>query len=361
MQESLTFKLTSTETTVELFIGCELTKCPHITDYLQKLANKIVIITDETIEKLYGNTLKEYLVAEIIIIPVGEKSKTRQVKQKIEDEMFEKHFGRDTCVIALGGGIITDVAGYVASTYCRGVPFVSIPTTLLAMVDASIGGKTGVNLPHAKNYIGTTYQPKSILIDLDFLSTLPQREITNGMAEIIKYGLIKSLTLFKTLEEKNGKLADLIKESCQIKIDIVKEDVNERGLRRILNFGHTIGHAIEVLEEYQVSHGEAIALGIIGESYIAYKLGAIDEAIFARIKAIFTLYDFPLTLSDKFDVNDAITLMKQDKKSLSSHTRLALIDTIGSMQTFDGQYCTEIDPLLLLEALQMMKKEFTHG
>lgn len=361
MKESLTLKLTPTETTVELFIGREHAKCPHIASYLKKLANKFVIITDETVEKLYGNALKEYLGAEIIAIPAGEKSKTREMKQKIEDKMFEMHCGRDTCVIALGGGMVTDIAGFVAATYCRGVPFVSIPTTLLAMVDASIGGKTGVNLPHAKNYIGATYQPKSIFIDLDFLEKLPKREMTNGMAEIIKYGLIKSPTLFETLEAKKGKLEDLIKKSCQIKLDVVKEDVNEGGLRRILNFGHTIGHAIEALEDYQVSHGEAIALGMIGESYIAHKLGSIDEEAFARIKAIFKLYDFPLTLSAKFDVNEAITLMKQDKKALSSKIRFALIDKIGSMQTFGGQYCAEIDDSLLQETLQMMKQEFTHG
>ncbi len=359
MQAALQLVLPAKKITVEIFFASYLAFVP----YIQRLANQFVIITDENVKDLYGQELQKILNAVLIAIPAGEMSKTRANKEKIEDLMFAKKCGKDTCVIAIGGGVVTDIAGFASATYCRGIPFVSIPTTLLAMVDASIGGKTGANLPSLKNYIGAIYQPKAIIIDYKFLETLSDHEWRNGVAEMIKYGLIKSITLFEKFEKttKKCEILALIKECCEIKCSVVQADVNEEGFRRILNFGHTIGHAIESLENYQISHGDAIALVMIGESYIAHKLGYIDMNTFRRIKNIFHLHEFPLKLTKRFEKKKAISVMKQDKKALSSKIRFALIESIGSMHTFNGEYCKSIDDSLLYETLQMMKREFSNG
>lgn len=334
---------------------------------LTSLGSKFAIITNTTIARMYGDELTDSLSTHglntsLFSFPDGENFKTRQTKDSLEDQLLEKGFGRDTCVIALGGGIATDVAGFVAATYCRGIPYIIIPTSLLGMVDACIGGKTGVNTPHGKNLIGCIYQPKKILIDPYLLKTLPLKEIKNGVVEIIKHGLIADHTLFEYLEIHSEQLLTLqptvlekvIFESCRIKKEIIEHDEKETGKRRLLNFGHTIGHALETLMGYSISHGEAVAIGLLVESYIALQLGHLSQHSFDKIKKILNTYSIPLHLPYKIPIDTFIKTMQLDKKSLKGKPRFIIINDIGVPLEYNDTYCTHVDESLIKNALLWM-------
>ena len=296
-------------------------KSDKVKDLLKK-GSHLVIITDDKVASLYGENLKTILKADLITFPSGEKSKTRETKAKIEDELFALGVGRDGILIALGGGVVTDLVGFIAATYCRGIPYISIPTTLLGMVDASVGGKTGVNLPGGKNMIGAFYPPLEVIMDIDVLNSLQETELRNGMAEIIKYGAIWDKALFHELSEVKD-LLPLIKKSVEIKEDIVKKDPKETGLRSILNFGHTIGHAIETLEDYSLSHGEAVAIGMIGEAHLTGHE--------APLITLIEKFQFPLKLSSKVTAEALFTTMKKDKKALNKTAHFVLLEEIGKV------------------------------
>jgi len=342
----------------------------ELVKYLSQLASRFAIITNAHIASLYGDQLYRHLSeagldSMLLSFPIGEEYKSRQTKEILEDKMFEKGFGRDTCLIALGGGIVTDVGGYVAATYCRGIPLVMIPTSLLAMVDASIGGKTGVNVPYGKNLIGSTYQPQKVFIDPSLLKTLPFNELRNGIVEMIKHGLIASYAYFEYLETHCEKLLkldsktleDAIFESCRIKKEIVEQDEKEVGKRRLLNFGHTVGHALENLMRYAIPHGEAVAIGLLVESHLAVQLGHLDCNSFDRIRKILSTYALPLKLPSHFPIQTILDAMIVDKKSLKGRPRFAIIDRIGSSIDFGVAYCTYVDETLIRNALQWMNDE----
>ncbi|MBP9841051.1 MAG: 3-dehydroquinate synthase [Simkaniaceae bacterium] len=319
-----------------------------------KLGSHLVIITDDHLASLYGQPLKKKLQEgrriDLISFPPGEKSKTRETKAWIEDELFALGLGRDGFLIALGGGVVTDLTGFVASTYCRGIPYLSIPTTLLGMVDAAIGGKTGVNLPGGKNMIGTFYPPTEVIIDTKFLESLGEKELREGMAEVIKYGAIWDEPLFQNLFSFQGWnlswLSPFIERSVQIKEEIVKRDPKEEGLRRILNFGHTIGHAIETLETYSVSHGDAIAMGMIGEAYLTGHEAPLIEII--------EKLGFPLRLSPHVTAEALFEVMKKDKKGENKTARFVQLEKLGKTHSFNGAYCTKIEDKTLFNALNWM-------
>lgn len=338
----------------EIFIEKGGLQRSHWIDLLKKVATRFAIITDDHVKDLYGTALKKRFEAELFSIPPGEKSKTRQWKEILEDQMIEKGLGRDTAIVALGGGVVTDLAGFIAATYCRGISFISIPTTLLGMVDASIGGKVGVNTPHAKNWIGAFYHPRFLFIDPDLISTLPAKERQNGMAEIIKYALIASPTLFEKLVKKKPSDEDLIRESCSIKTRIVTEDPQERGLRRILNFGHTIGHAIETVSSYRVSHGQAIAIGMVAEARLSYKMGTLCEKEFFMIMELFETYGFSLQLPKEIEEGQLIKTMRLDKKALSQMPRFVMLEKIGKTMAFEDAYCSHVESGLLQETIEWM-------
>jgi len=326
------------------------------------------IVTDSEVRALYGESLLKKLSAlgskvHLFSFPSGEANKTRETKELLENQFFEKSLGRDTCVIALGGGVVTDLAGYLAATYCRGLPLVLIPTTLLGMVDASLGGKNGVNTPYGKNMVGTIYQPKKIWIDVSFLKSLPLKELKNGIVEMIKHGLIMDAHYFEFLETHSEALLnrdvaileEAIIKSCHIKNEIIEEDISENGKRRLLNFGHTIGHAIEQVTHYAVSHGEAVAIGLLAESYIAQELGYLKSASLDRILAILEKYSIPLTLADAISEEALLQAMSRDKKSKNGKARFVLINEIGASMPFQGNYCTPIEEKLIKQAIQWMK------
>jgi 3-dehydroquinate synthase len=277
---------------------------------------RYAIITDETVNELYGlQVSKQFQNAPVFTFPAGERFKTRETKQKLEDALLTAGYNRDTTLIALGGGVVTDLVGFLASTFCRGVNLILIPTTLLAMVDASIGGKTGVNTVYSKNTIGTFYEASQTMIDLNFLKTLPERELFNGYVEMWKAGLIADPDYFDHWDP----LA--IERARKIKTEIVQADPFDRGIRRTLNLGHTLGHAFETVSQYTLSHGEAVAAGIVLEAQLSVEIGLLSDEEFAKIKARFPKPQISL------DPDAILHTLRLDKKGIF---RFILLKAIGN-------------------------------
>jgi len=329
-------------------------------------AHSYVIIADSTVASLYGEKLLEEfaranLKTHLISFPAGEEHKNRETKAMLEDEMLKLKMGRDSAVIALGGGVVGDVAGFVAATYNRGIPYVQAPTTLVACVDSSIGGKTAVDTPHGKNLIGAFHQPYGVYIDVTTLGTLPEKEIREGLAEVIKYGVIKDDRLFEFLEENvtrvfsfaTDALIHIIKRSCEIKGKVVELDEKESNLRKILNFGHTIGHAIETLSDYKISHGRAISMGMVAEGKIALEMGLWKKDEFKRLVSLLKKAGLPAEFPDSLNVNRVIDTMKLDKKTRSGKIEMVLPKKLGEMAKIDGSYGIRIGDGLISRILDL--------
>jgi len=269
--------------------------------------------------------------------------------------VLKARFDRDSLFVAFGGGVVGDITGFVASTYMRGVKYVQVPTTLLAQVDSSVGGKTGINHPLGKNMIGTFYQPSLVVIDVDTLKTLPDKELSAGVAEIIKYGVIADKELFGFLENKGKEafinkdnLIRIIKRSCEIKADIVSIDEREAGLRAVLNFGHTVGHAIENVTDYKrFLHGEAVAMGMCAAADLAVRLGILQKKDAARIKGLIELYNLPVKIPSDIDVSAILCAMEIDKKVRAGRLRFILPESIGNIRIEEN-----IDRELIKEVLK---------
>lgn len=308
------------------------------------LAQQVMVITDANVHKFYAETIHETLKPhlksfQIIKIRSGEKSKSLSIVNHIITQMLEQGYDKKAVVLAFGGGVVGDVAGFVASVYKRGIRLVQVPTTLLAQVDSSIGGKTGVNHNLGKNLIGTIYQPKMVWSDPTLLKTLPRREIICGLGEIIKYGIIQDAQLFNLIEESLDEILaldldliqDIIKRCCEIKADIVAYDEYETGLRMILNFGHTVGHALEAVSDYKkLSHGEAVLLGMLAESKMAVTSELLSTAEFHRIKNLIARFDLK-GKAKNLDSTKIIDFMQNDKKALAGNLRFVLPEKIGKV------------------------------
>lgn len=302
----------------------------------------VAVVTNTTVAPLYLDKLTKTLEAEgvkviPIILPDGEAYKNSETLNKIYDVLLQNRCERSTTLIALGGGVIGDLTGYAAATYLRGVPFIQIPTTLLSQVDSSVGGKTGINHPLGKNMIGAFYQPQVVLADIDTLKTLPPREFSAGMAEVIKYGLIRDAAFFDWLEknidalmaQEESSLSEAIYRSCQNKAEVVARDEHESGERALLNLGHTFGHAIENAMGYGVwLHGEAVAAGTMLAADLSRRTGWMTEAEVARIHAILSRAQLPLD-APKLGVEKYLELMQMDKKVADGKIRLVLQQGIG--------------------------------
>lgn len=296
----------------------------YIDDYIGNI-DKVMIVTDENVDSFYGEMITENLKEEThkFIIESGESSKTLSTVERILSKMLELNFTRNSKIIALGGGVVGDIAGFVASIYMRGISFLQVPTTLLAQIDSSVGGKTGVNLPNGKNMIGSFYQAELVLIDTDTLKTLPRREIISGLGEIIKYGLIWDYEFLNYIENnlndilnlKEDILKNIICKCCKIKAEIVSKDEKELGLRKILNYGHTIGHALETVSSYKrYSHGEAILIGMYYEGIMAKKLDLIGNDYLLKIQRIIESLDIDLDIS-VYPKELLLDNMMRDKKN----------------------------------------------
>jgi len=305
---------------------------------------KYAIIADSNVKKLYGGKIKKLLKlsgleSEIFSFPCGEKNKTLKTAELIIEQLFKKKFHRDDCIIALGGGVVGDLSGFIASIYMRGVRLIQIPTTLLAMVDSSIGGKTGVDTFYGKNLIGTFYQPENIYIDVNFLKTLPKKEEKNGIAEVIKYGIIKKPKLLNMLikytkadDTNKGKTILKIVKSCvKIKNSIVEKDEKEKNIRKILNYGHTFGHIIEKLSGYKISHGEAVSIGMNLINKIAVNKKILSENHYGKIKKILELFELPVSISKNIKITDLVDLLKYDKKIITEKNVFIVPKRIGKI------------------------------
>ena len=303
--------------------------------------SKILIVSDENVGPHWIPELEKGLGRGALhtIIPSGELHKNVATLEKLWRHCSTHGLDRSSLIINLGGGVITDLGGFSASTYMRGISFIQIPTTLLSQVDASIGGKTGIDFGGIKNLVGSFAQPRAVLIDTSTLDTLPLREKSSGFGEIIKHGLIADKTYFekvavKSLSEWDAfSLSEIIEGSCQIKRDIVAQDPEERGIRKLLNFGHTLGHAIESLlleSDHPFLHGEAIAVGMIGESRIANLLGLLSNDELVRIETVLAAYRLPLRIPDSLATNAIESRMNLDKKISHGTLKWTLIKGIGT-------------------------------
>jgi len=312
------------------------------------MGKKVMIVTNDVVAPLYLQRCKDSLEAfqiDEIILPDGEKYKNLSTFETILSALLAKTHGRDTTIIALGGGVIGDMAGFAAACYQRGVPFIQVPTTLLSQVDSSVGGKTAVNHPLGKNMIGAFYQPEAVIIDINCLKTLPAREFAAGMAEVIKYGIIYDHAFFTWLEDNvaniNALQADavtyMIKRCCEIKAEVVSLDEKEQGIRALLNLGHTFGHAIEAEQGYgNWLHGEAVAVGMILAARTALILGLIDGVQVDKIISLIKQFNLPLMPPEKMQYAQYAEHMQLDKKVLNGKLRLVLPTAIGSSELFDN-------------------------
>ncbi len=307
---------------------------------------RVMIVTNETVAPLYLQRLQQTLDGyqlDACVLPDGEAYKTLDSFGQIMTALLEGGHGRDTTIVALGGGVIGDLAGFAAASYQRGVAFIQIPTTLLSQVDSSVGGKTGVNHPLGKNMIGAFYQPKAVIIDTDCLATLPRRELSAGLAEVIKYGIIWDAEFFAWLERTIAGLLALdaslliqaILRCCSIKADVVSQDETETGVRALLNLGHTFGHAIESEQGYgNWLHGEAVAAGTMLAARTALQLGLLNQAQVVRIRALLSAAELPLSAPADMDFPVFMRHMMRDKKVLAGKLRLILPTNIGQADLF---------------------------
>jgi 3-dehydroquinate synthase len=310
--------------------------------------SRIVVVTHPSIRSLYGDRLvssfvQDKISTDIIEVPEGERSKSLQQAEKIYDRLMEINSDRKTLLVALGGGVIGDLTGFVAATYQRGIPFMQVPTTLLSQVDSSVGGKTAVNHPRGKNMIGAFYQPCLVLIDLATLKTLPDNEFRAGLAEIIKHGVITDPELFQYLEDHVDQiqkkdpdcLEHIITTSCAIKAKVVERDERESHYRMILNFGHTFGHAVESLTGYSTFiHGEAVAMGMVKAADLSVLTGRCSEEVAKRIVKLLDRFGLPTRLPD-LEPRAMVESMQRDKKTIHKKLRFVLIKEIGSVEIVD--------------------------
>lgn len=337
MKANLTVHTQSHDYPIIITSQCDMAK--EVAPYIK--GKQVMVVTNTTVEKLYLQDLVNGLEADFevlsVVLPDGEQYKTQQYIDQIYDALMNNHCSRDVTLIALGGGVIGDMTGFAAASFMRGVNFIQIPTTLLSQVDSSVGGKTGINHPKGKNMIGAFWQPQMVLADMHTLTTLPQRELSAGMAEVIKYALIMDADFLTWLEDNMSALmsldkvalAEAVARCCQYKADIVAQDERESGKRALLNFGHTFGHVIETHEGYgKWLHGEAVAAGMVQAAQLSQQMGWISEQDVQRISEVLQAAHLPIK-PPAIDTQTALGLMQHDKKVKSGQVRLILLKSVG--------------------------------
>jgi 3-dehydroquinate synthase len=303
-----------------------------------------VIVTDENVAQFHADTLLASLrgaglTAKLIVVPAGEDYKNLETVQKLWHEFLGYGLDRKSTVIALGGGVIGDMAGFAASTYMRGISWICVPTTLLSMVDAALGGKTGFDLPEGKNLVGSFYPPKLVLADPQVLSTLPEREFVSGLAEVVKGGIISDPELFalcaRGLDWVKANLGEIVKRAMAVKIAVIEQDPYERGLRAALNLGHTVGHAVELASRFRLRHGEAVAIGMVAEAQLAERLTVARPGLSEVIRDVLLKLGLPVRIPDELPREDILRAMRVDKKKNAKAIRFALPAEIGNVQLVD--------------------------
>lgn len=353
-----------------IFIGASLAN-----DFIDILKNhyegrQIVLVSDKRIPSSHVDKLIEqlqgagyYVLA--ISLRLNEALKNNKTKQRVEAQMFEHKIMRNCLCIALGGGVIGDIVGYLASTYMRGVKYMQIPTTLLSMLDSSVGGKTGINTKYGKNLIGSFYQPKLVFMDMDFLDSLPKKQLINGLIEAIKIFLTFDKEAFQYLVENIDNilaydkvvLQNIIEKAVALKAYVVENDEHEANLRMVLNFGHTIGHGIELVSKYKIMHGIAIAIGIIVESYLAVRLGKLAKEDFIIIEQLMCKLGINIDIIEQFDMAEIANATLLDKKNIEAGTaKYVLLNEIGKIAYTDSMVATSVSCTDILSVLNEIKQ-----
>ena len=322
------------------------------------------VISDDRVAELHGPAMREVLVKGGVAalphsFPAGEWNKSRAEWARLTDALLKAKLGRDGAIVAFGGGVTGDLAGFVAATYLRGIPYVQVPTTLLAMIDSSIGGKTGVDVPGGKNLVGAFHQPRFVLADIDLLASLPKPQVASGMAEAIKHGAIRDGAYFDSLEDAAPVLArDLdrleavVRGSIEIKAAVVAADEKEAGQRQLLNFGHTVGHAVESLSGFELLHGEAVAIGMSAEARIAESAGLAAKGLHQTLARMLDRYALPTTLPAALTTDALLEAMSSDKKVREGRIRFALPRGIGKVaRSDDGAWTVEVEERVIRQVL----------
>lgn len=304
---------------------------------------KICIVTDSNVASLYMDVVKKAVQGENIyltefIIPAGEENKKLEIIMQLYQQLIEEHFERKDMLIALGGGVVGDMTGFAAATYLRGIPFVQVPTTLLSQVDSSVGGKTGVDFQQFKNMIGAFYQPRLVYMNVSVLKTLPQEQFVSGMGEVLKTGLIRDAGFYRWLLEKRDSvkamdkaaLTHMIRRCCEIKAAVVEEDPTEKGVRAILNFGHTLGHAVEKSLDFRMLHGQCVGAGMIAAARLSFQKGYLSEQDLEEIRSGNLCYGLPVTVKGYgLTADTVLKASKSDKKMEAGHVKFVLLRQIG--------------------------------
>lgn len=353
---------------IEIGYGLEDQLLSELENGLVGKIKRFAVVTDSNVRPLYADKINDMLVSagyisNVIEFRAGEKSKTRAVKEYVEDKMLELGYRRDCCIIAVGGGVVSDLAGFTAGTFGRGVPFINYTTTLLAAADASIGGKTAVDTPLATNLIGLFNQPEKVYIDLAAWKTLEKRELISGLAETIKHGCLGDRELFEYLEENIERVFDIdpevceyiSKHNCEVKYKVVMKDERESGLREILNLGHTVGRAVETVSDYRLTHGEAVSIGLMAQALLGEELGFISAENVKRVTDLCSRAGLPVTIPDYIDRNELIKKLYTDKKVRDGKLRFVFQKEIGDMVCFgENNYGLEIEESAIAAVINKM-------
>lgn len=353
---------------IEIGYGLEQKLVDDIKAGLVGKISKFVVVTDSNVKELYADKIYNLLQADnyktdLVCFPAGETSKTRKTKEYVEDSMLQKGYRRDCCIIAVGGGVVTDLAGFVAGTYGRGIPFINYATTLLAAADASVGGKTAVDTELATNLIGLFNQPEKVYIDIASWKTLPERQLSSGLAETIKHACMADRAFFDylskhipdILENDDEACSYIAEKNCEIKYHVVMKDELESGLRETLNLGHTVGRAIETVSGYRLLHGEAVSIGLIAEVKLAKKLGYCTDEDEVLMRNLLTEAKLPTEIPDYIDREALVKKLYTDKKVRNGALRFVLQDGIGAIKVFENeQYAKEIPESLAREIIMEM-------
>jgi 3-dehydroquinate synthase len=328
-------------------------------------AHRYAVITDSNLSPLFGERVLEQAreasgSADLFVFPAGEANKNRERWAELSDQLLTAGFGRDAAVLALGGGVVGDLAGFVAATYLRGLPYIQLPTSALAMIDSSVGGKTGVDTPAGKNLIGAFHQPELVVADIDTLRTLPQPELRSGLAEAVKHGVITDAEYFDWIVSASPAILDLapeevvrvVERSVRIKAFVVGEDEREGGVRKTLNFGHTIGHAVEALSGFTLLHGEAVAIGMVVEGVIGEKTAISDAGTADRVRDALRRFGLPNHVPRDMEADRILELTRVDKKARAGRVEYALVERIGTASRGTGSYGQPVEDEVVLAAIE---------
>lgn len=350
-----------------IYLEPDFDRLPDALEPLQVEDRRLCIVSDSNVHERYGEKVKSLLAGHCakvtsFVFPAGEENKTLDTVKALYEHLILEKFDRKDLLIALGGGVVGDLTGFAAATYLRGIDFVQIPTTLLSQVDSSIGGKTGVDFDAYKNMVGAFHMPKLVYMNLGTLNTLSERQFACGMGEIIKHGLIQDREYFTWLKENSKSvmnreyeaLLPMVEGSCRIKRHVVEEDPTEKGIRAWLNFGHTVGHAIEKLKNFQLCHGECVAIGSAAAAYLSMKRGLITEAEEADIYETLKLYGLPVSV-DHLSAEEVLKTTKLDKKMEGGHIKFVLLKRIGEAAVYK-----DVEDAELLEAIHYVLEGETH-